>query len=168
MYREVCLAFAVGVFCVLLQNGQALQCWKCNSEYDVTCRDYFNLTKIEINKRYFDNANYGNRQIQPVRTDPHLEPCDEMYTSSYSQKNVCLKRVFKGVHGIPVVNRECRLVSSDFKVGNCPQDLLDRNKEVEYCGTCDHDGCNAGSAVTFSVLLAAVLPASVALLFSKK
>lgn len=77
-------------FRILTVNG--LQCWKCTSEFDITCRDFFNVTRIRENRRFLENVNYSNRQ-QTVRNEPHLEVCDEMFTSSYGQKNVCLKRV---------------------------------------------------------------------------
>lgn len=77
--------------------GFALQCWKCHSEFDVTCRDYFNVTRIQQNRRYFDNFNYaGNRQIQNPRNEPHLEHCDESFAHTYNQKTVCIKRVYRG------------------------------------------------------------------------
>lgn len=77
---------------MFLFQGFAIQCWKCTSQTDATCRDFFNTTRILLNQRHMDAYSYGN--LQPARTDPHLSPCDGMHTSTFGQfKNVCLKRV---------------------------------------------------------------------------
>ncbi|XP_018578085.1 uncharacterized protein LOC108916342 [Anoplophora glabripennis] len=167
MYRGACLVLAFGIFFALAQNAHGLQCWKCSSAYDVTCRDYFNITRIEINRRYFDTANYGNRQVHPVRTDPHVEICDDMHTSSYNQKNVCLKTVYKGAHGIPEVTRGCRMVQKTLKSGECPEELKDKNKEFEFCGTCESDQCNAAGMIKTNLFLAATVPVVLAVFVRK-
>lgn len=73
-------------------TGLALQCWKCSSDFDITCRDHFNVTRIQQNRRYFEQINYSGRQ-QAAGNNPQLIHCDEMYTSSnYDTINVCMKR----------------------------------------------------------------------------
>ncbi|KAG5870420.1 hypothetical protein JTB14_002782 [Gonioctena quinquepunctata] len=154
---------------VAAHTGYALQCWKCYSDYDVTCRDHFNITRIQENRRHFDNFNYGNnRQIQPVRNDPHLEICDEGYATTYNQKNVCLKRVYRGADGIPVVHRECRLVSKNLKSEACPEELAyDRSRTVDFCGTCEYDGCNGATGITTNAILSSLIPVTLLLMFKK-
>ncbi|XP_023021842.2 uncharacterized protein [Leptinotarsa decemlineata] len=151
----------------ITHTGYTLQCWKCYSDYDVTCRDHFNITRIQENRRHFDNFNYGNnRQIQPVRNDPHLEVCDDTLAGNYNQKSVCLKRVYKGNYGLPVVHRECRLVPRNLKEGSCPDDLAyDTSRTVTYCGTCEYDGCNAATSITLNNILFSLIPVGTLLMF---
>ncbi|KAJ8971317.1 hypothetical protein NQ314_000759 [Rhamnusium bicolor] len=153
----------IHIFIILL--GNALRCWTCNSAYDVTCRDYFNLTRIAENTRYHDSASasYGHRQTVPVGNDPQLKICDDMYTTTYNQKNVCLKRVSKGPNGLPVVRRLCQLVPKSLKVGECPDDMRDQTKDIEFCSTCEYDGCNAAAELKTNVILASIISVSLLL-----
>ncbi|XP_056639807.1 uncharacterized protein LOC130447150 [Diorhabda sublineata] len=142
----------------LTENGFTLHCWQCNSEIDVTCRDYFNITRIEENRRHFENFNYqNNRPIHDLpRNDPHLQHCDDSFSHQYNQKSVCLKRVYRvtGSHSdLPNVQRDCRIVPKDFVVGTCPEELKSfGNKIVDYCSTCNIDGCNKAEGIKFNIL----------------
>ncbi|CAG9856788.1 unnamed protein product [Phyllotreta striolata] len=165
---SVCAPF---VFLALIHFGSALQCWKCHSEFDITCHDYFNVTRIEQNKRYYDNFNYGsNRPVQNQRNEPHLEHCDQSYATHFNQKTVCLKRVYRapGSNDRPHVQRECRLVSINLKEGECPEDLAsDRSRTVDFCGTCTYDGCNGATGIRTNVLAALILPVLMLLVLRK-
>ncbi|CAH0564142.1 unnamed protein product [Brassicogethes aeneus] len=165
MNSQVLVAF-FGVILALVKNGDALQCWKCSSEMDVTCRDYFNVTKIMQTRRYFDNINYGNRQQQPITNDPHLELCDDRFTTSYDKTNVCLKTIHTTPNGMQVVNRKCMLVNKDLKSGACPQELTQRGQSLDYCLTCNYDGCNAATGLK-TTLLSSLIPVALMLFFRK-
>ncbi|KAL1497959.1 hypothetical protein ABEB36_008837 [Hypothenemus hampei] len=138
----------------------ALRCWKCTSEHDAICRDFFNTTRILLNQRQMQHQ-YSYANLQPARTDPYLSECDGVYTSTYGQvKNVCLKRVFSVDNGPNEVIRECRMVRSDFKVGACPEDIDNhRPRNLELCETCDYDGCNSATmnSAVFIVLVPVIL-----------
>jgi len=173
MCQVYSVTFVLFVLIALINTGLALQCWKCHSEFDITCRDYFNVTRIQQNRRNFDNFNYGNNNRplqQQIRNDPHLERCDESFAASYNQKTVCLKRVYRGTGNsdIPNVQRECRLVSKSLKEGECPEELTaDRSRTVDFCGTCDFDGCNTASGIKTN-LMSAILPVILLFVLCKK
>ncbi|KAJ8959163.1 hypothetical protein NQ318_022424 [Aromia moschata] len=143
----------------------ALQCWTCNSEFDVTCRDYFNKTRIQENRQHIDNIVYENRNIQPVRNEPHLRICEDRHTIATGYKNVCIKKVTKDFNGIPNVRRECRLVPETSKVGECPDDT--KSQDLQFCATCDTDGCNGANSVKTDAFLAAAVSISLVLILRK-
>lgn len=153
----MCIVAVMAVVLHLAAKGEALSCWKCSSQNDATCRDYFNTTRILLNQRHMDSYSYSN--LQPASTAPRLEQCDGMHTSTYSQyKSVCLKRVLTVPNGLNEVVRECRMVHNDLKAGACPEDILsNRPRNLEYCVSCEYDGCN--SATSNSLVFVALVPA---------
>ncbi|XP_050302329.1 uncharacterized protein LOC126740384 [Anthonomus grandis grandis] len=154
------------VFALVIQEGLTLRCWKCSSQYDATCRDYFNTSRILLNNRQMDPYTFGN--LQPARTDPHVTECEGMHTSTMGQmKNVCLKRVLTVPHGPNEVIRECRMVHQQMKVGACPDELLNSPaRNMEFCGSCEHDGCNSAPTAT-GALLGALMPTFLLLILRK-
>lgn len=55
------------------------------------------------------------------------------------------------------------MVHKDLRVGDCPDEILNnRPRDMEYCGTCEYDGCN--SATTISIAFFGLLPALLLLL----
>lgn len=160
VYLQAYWLLIVGVVLTLIESGFALRCWKCSSDMDATCRDYFNTTRIFMNRRNFD----AYASVQPART-PELAECEGMHTSTYGvYKNVCLKRIYTVPNGPPHVQRECRVVGKDLKYGTCPEDFLygSNSKNMEYCGTCELDGCN--SASKNSLIFLGLAPAVILLL----
>lgn len=158
-YPEVLLV-VFGFVLSMIEGGLALRCWKCTSNTDATCRDYFNTTRILLNQRVMDSYNYGS--VQSARNDPHLAECEGMHTSTYAQfKNVCLKRVITGQNSLlSEIHRECRMVPKDLKMGACPDDFVhNRPRNLEFCGTCEYDGCNSANAnsIIFMGLVPSVL-----------
>ncbi|XP_066159259.1 uncharacterized protein [Euwallacea fornicatus] len=149
IFQEHFLAVAA-VLLYIADKSSALHCWKCASNTDATCRDFFNTTRILLNQRHMDQYySYGN--VIPAKTDPFLIQCDGMHTSTFGQfKNVCLKKVLTVPHGPNEVVRECRMVVKDLKIGACPEDIIGSSpRNLEYCGTCEYDGCNSASSSSF-------------------
>uniref|UniRef100_A0A6P7H071 Uncharacterized protein LOC114344486 isoform X1 n=1 Tax=Diabrotica virgifera virgifera TaxID=50390 RepID=A0A6P7H071_DIAVI len=163
---QVYVASAILIL-ALVDCGFALQCWDCKSEFDVTCRDYFNVSRIEENNRIYENFNFqqsNSRQFSiGNRNNPRKIHCDGSYVNSYNQKTVCLKTVSRGFSGsgsnaeIPNVHRECRIVSKSLAAGECPDELKnDRSRTIDYCVTCETDGCNLATGIKSNIVLASV------------
>ncbi|CAG9767445.1 unnamed protein product [Ceutorhynchus assimilis] len=162
VYLQGYCLVVLGVILGVIESGLSLRCWKCTSQLDATCRDYFNTTRILLNQRHMDQYSYGN--LQQARTDPHLSDCDGMHTSTYGQvKNVCLKWVIQEPDQLPQVHRECQMVPRELQVGACPEKLSqNRPRYLQSCSTWEYDGCN--SASTNGVILLGLVPAVVLLL----
>ncbi|XP_072393536.1 uncharacterized protein [Diabrotica undecimpunctata] len=162
---QVYVASAILIL-ALVDCGLALQCWSCKSEFDVTCRDYFNVTKIEENRRHFENFNFqGNNRPFSIgnRNEPHEVHCDGSYVNNYNQKTVCIKTVFRGYTSsgsnsdIPNVHRDCRIVPKSLPVGECPDELKnDKSRNIDYCVTCETDGCNLATGIKSNLILASI------------
>ncbi|XP_019871735.1 uncharacterized protein LOC109600096 [Aethina tumida] len=166
MYSQSVVVAIFGIILSVVNSGLALQCWKCSSDFDITCRDHFNVTRIQQNRRYFEQINYSGRQ-QAAGNNPQLIHCDEMYTSSnYDTINVCMKREHTTPDGKKVVNRECQLVSRSLKAGQCPPEIYQRFPDIDFCQTCNYDGCNSATGLKTN-LMAACVPLAL-LLFLRK
>ncbi|KAF7279341.1 hypothetical protein GWI33_007356 [Rhynchophorus ferrugineus] len=147
----------------LVKYGLSLRCWKCSSDYDSSCRDYFNTTKILQNQVHLNDYAYGN--IQMTRTEPHQFTCEGLRTSTITQfKNVCIKQVIKVPNSPNKFVRECRLVSKTLKTGQCPSDVLSStsSNNLVHCSSCEHDGCNSATRKTF--FYTSLIPALVLLI----
>ncbi|XP_060522242.1 uncharacterized protein LOC132699506 [Cylas formicarius] len=164
MSSQFYLAVVFGLVLAAFPTAFGLQCWKCSSDQDATCRDHFNVTRILQNQRFINSYVYGNQQTST--TTPHLTTCEGMHTSTtFGQvKNVCVKRVTTATHGLKQVIRECRMVNINLKTGACPEDLAypGVNQNLEYCGSCEYDGCN--SASMSQIIVALLIPSLLLLL----
>ncbi|XP_030759728.1 uncharacterized protein LOC115885085 [Sitophilus oryzae] len=143
----------------LIKTGcLALECWKCTSDYDASCSDHFNTTRIFKNRVHLnDYESYGTNQLN--RREPHLFTCEGMHTSTIEQyKNVCLKKVYIIPNRPNKYIRECRMVLKSHKVGECPSDVLAAatDRSLVHCSSCEYDGCNSANRNT--VFLMGLLP----------
>ncbi|RZB40459.1 hypothetical protein BDFB_004506 [Asbolus verrucosus] len=147
------LGLFLTVLFVAVQNGWALRCWSCSSDLDPSCRDYFNATKLQQQRSYFQQVNYNN-QYQGGNTMPMLTDCSNNLGQVFGQKQVCVKEIINQPYGKTSISRHCQSVSNQQEVGTCPNMGRDR----EFCEYCDSDGCNAAAGLKANVLAAMAVP----------
>lgn len=76
--------------------GEAVRCWTCNSQLDIRCRDYFNITGLQENKLYQENFSNTFGEVRQIITAPHIEHCEGKQIPPSDHKWICSKTVTKG------------------------------------------------------------------------
>lgn len=148
-YLHIVLVLSVLSF---ITYGDALKCWTCSSDLDPHCADPFNNTSPSFDLHHtLTDCN--------TQSSPHY--------SLYKTKSVCkkIKQTVNGKH--EAVVRTCEwLKSEDDAVGECPPSTFNTPKyiTINYCETCDTDGCNGAENIRPTVFWTALIPAALALL----
>ncbi|XP_049876534.1 uncharacterized protein LOC126374102 [Pectinophora gossypiella] len=124
----------------LFSSGEALFCWKCSPTdgFEKACHDPFQ-TKYSAPQAYA------------------LENCDDHKSQHDSYKSFCMKEK-KYANGQMQVLRQCTWKRKDDNSSLCPIGPKVPGTvggEIIFCETCDHDGCNHGTAVKLTMALLA-------------
>jgi len=144
-----------------VKNGEALQCWDCNSDAYGRCGDYFNTTQIpRVSLAY-----------SPVTGLPSVINCDsgpaQFGQYGYSRQ-VCMKRVETNRRfGTTTYTRSCHTLTPGENVGTCPTRTVNSDTTVDFCQYCDTHECNGAQGLQKNAFLMGLIPIAVALVLRK-
>ncbi|XP_044739539.1 uncharacterized protein LOC123300924 isoform X1 [Chrysoperla carnea] len=129
---HVCVVVAVITLFSFIQIGAGIRCYICQSNLDRHCDDPFNAS-------FTTRSNWGET---PYFLTQDCSSLTTPTTFSSSMKAVCRKQV-QIIYDKRTVARSCSWQHVDEPVGKCPQAPVASHIKVEFCETCDHDGCNS-------------------------
>lgn len=139
----------VVVLALAVTQGEALQCYQCNSLHDTTCNDPF----------YEEVTEAGSDEVKRVvkaEAQKHLKDCP----SDGNEYTLC-RKIYQTIRGKDSIIRTCGY--EEYKT-QCYKTVLEEYNT--YVCACEGDGCNGSSALStpFVSIILAVLGAY---LFSK-